>query len=134
LLEAIAAGKSAVAAQRASQLTLINPTRWLAEPSQIDDPFVAQDSPLNRSRVGQLVRRIATDLSRSNIAGQGHLGSEAVLSERYAAARSTLRRRWVLEDARTRYDAAADMDGLRVQRIGFCAYVRCATIWPHATR
>jgi DNA-binding FadR family transcriptional regulator len=101
VLDAIAAGESAVAAQRASRLTLMNPTRWLAEPSLIDDPFVAQDSPLNRSRVGQLVRRIATDLSRSNIAEQGHLGSEAVLSERYTAARSTLRQALrVLEDAR----------------------------------
>jgi hypothetical protein len=101
VLAAIAAGETLGAALRARILSLMDPVRWLSEPSQVPDPFQWQASPLNRSRVGRLVRAIATDVNQGGVTARDFLGSEATLSERYAVARSTLRQALcVLEDAR----------------------------------
>ncbi len=98
---AILSGNRVIAAHSASKLTLSFPIDWLAEPSPVPHPFLSYDSPLNRSRVGQLVRTIATDLNRGALGKYKHLGSEAALSERYAVARATIRQALrVLEDAR----------------------------------
>jgi len=100
VLDAVIAGNSTLAAQRARALTLNHSINWLVDPSPTHDPFVSHESPLNRSRVGQLVRMIATDLNR-NMPEQGYLGSEAELCERYVTGRATLRQALrVLEDAR----------------------------------
>lgn len=100
LTAAILAGQHVIAGRCARDLVLTHPVDWFVEATPVPDPFFSHDSPLNRSRVGQLVRTIATDLRRNVFATSGYLGSEAALSERYSAARATVRQALhVLEDA-----------------------------------
>ncbi|EIZ79490.1 transcriptional gntr-family [Novosphingobium sp. Rr 2-17] len=68
--------------------------------TKMSDPFLSEGSPLNRSRVGQLVRLIATEINTGAFGKEKILGAEAVLAERYVAALSTVRQALaVLEDA-----------------------------------
>lgn len=98
LVGAILSGDRVSAVQA---LTLSFPIDWLGEPSPVPDPFLSYDSPLNRSRVGQLVRRIAGDVNSGALGEYSYVGSEAALSERYDVARATIRQALrVLEDAR----------------------------------
>lgn len=101
LISAILSRDRTSAAHGASGLTVSFPIDWLAEPSPVPDPFLSYDSPLNRSRVGQLVRKIARDVNSGTLGELSYVGSEAALSERYAVARATIRQALrVLEDAR----------------------------------
>lgn len=101
LVGAILSGDRVSAAHSAGILTLSFPIDWLGEPSPVPDPFLSYNSPLNRSRVGQLVRRIARDVNSGALGAYSYVGSEAALSERYAVARATIRQALrVLEDAR----------------------------------
>jgi DNA-binding FadR family transcriptional regulator len=100
LTAAILAGQSAVAGQCARDFVLAHPVDWFVESPAVPDPFFSSDSPLNRSRVGQLVRTIARDMRTSVFAKSSYLGSETSLSERYDVARATVRQALhVLEDA-----------------------------------
>lgn len=100
LNHAIMAADGKVAAFHAKCLVDFLEDREQGCGTKMSDPFMSEGSPLNRSRVGQLVRVIATEINTGAFGEDKVLGAEAVLAERYAAALGTVRQALaVLEDA-----------------------------------
>ena len=100
LTESIIAGDEQGSVFHAKRLLDFLEDRDDGRGKQLSDPFMSEGSPLNRSRVGQLVRTVATEINTGAFGEEKFLGSAAILADRYAAALGTVKQALaVLEDA-----------------------------------